>query len=50
MQAQQFADTLRILVPGLTVSMYLQSIPLSSVDVHAKIREAMRHLGIPVAG
>jgi tetratricopeptide (TPR) repeat protein len=49
-QAQQFADTLRILVPGLTVSMYLQPIPLSSVDVHAKIREAMRHLGIPVAG
>lgn len=48
--ARQFAETLRSVVPDITVTMYLQSLPMSSVDLHAKIREAMRHLGIPVAG
>lgn len=49
-QARQFAETLRGAVPDLTVTMYLQSVPMRSADVHARIREAMRHVGIPVAG
>lgn len=49
-QARQFAETLHNLVPGLTVSMYLQSVPMPGTDVHAKIRGALRRVGIPVAG
>lgn len=49
-QAQQFAETLRSLVPGLTVSMYLQTVPMPGTDVHARIRDALRRVGIPVAG
>ena len=49
-QAQHFADTLRRAVPEITVSMYLQSMPTARLDVHASIREAMRRVGIPVAG
>ncbi len=49
-QARHFADTLRRAVPEITVSMYLQSVPTSRLDVHARIREAMRRVGIPAAG
>ena len=49
-QAHQLAQTLRRAVPGVTASMYLQSIPVGGVDVHAKIRDAMGRVGIPVAG
>jgi hypothetical protein len=30
--------------------MYLQSVPTAQVDVHARIRDALRRVGIPVAG
>lgn len=49
-RARQFADTLRSLVPEVTVTMHLQSLPMLSPDVHASIRQAMHRLGIPVAG
>lgn len=49
-QARHFADTLRRAVPEITVSMYLQSVPTARLDVHARIREAMRRVGIPAAG
>jgi TolB-like protein/Tfp pilus assembly protein PilF len=49
-QALQFAETLRSAVPEITVSMYLQSVPTAQVDVHARIRDALRRVGIPVAG
>jgi TolB-like protein/Tfp pilus assembly protein PilF len=49
-QALQFAQTLRSAVPEITVSMYLQSVPTAQVDVHARIRDALRRVGIPVAG
>jgi Flp pilus assembly protein TadD len=49
-QALQFAETLRSAVPEITVSMYLQSVPTAQMDVHARIRDALRRVGIPVAG
>jgi TolB-like protein/Tfp pilus assembly protein PilF len=49
-KARHFADTLRRAVPEITVSMYLQSVPTSRLDVHARIREALRRVGIPAAG
>lgn len=48
-QARHFAQTLRSAVPDLTVSMYLQSVPMPGADVHAGIRDALRRVGIPVA-
>ena len=49
-QALHFTKILRSAVPDMTMSMYMQSVPLAGADVHANFRDALRRLGIAAAG
>ena len=46
-QAVHWAGVLRGIVPDMTASMYLQMVPLAGADVHARVRAALRGVGIP---
>lgn len=46
-QAAHWAGVLHGIVPDITSTMYLQMVPLAGEDVHARVRAALRGVGIP---